>query len=241
MKFETSITKIENEKEIIRGKSLESLIKKQSFVSTIFLLLFNRLPKKNEEVMFNALLVSVIDHGPGTSSALNARVSASAGNPVHASLAAGILGFGERHGMAVEGAMKFFYDHADSKDIAAQLKELKDKKVRIPGYGHKVFTKNDPRTVTLFDIAKKQKILGKYCKFAGLVQKELNAISSKPLPLNVDGALAAILCDMGVDKKIGNIIFLIGRTQGLLAHIYEERTNDIGIRRIPAEDVEYTG
>ncbi len=239
MKIKTSITQIKDDKEIIRGKSLESLIKKQSFVSTIFLLLFNRLPKKNEEIMFNALLISVIDHGPGTTSTLNARISASAGNPVHASLAAGILGFGERHGMAVEAAMKFFYDNVGEKDLRFKIKDLKERKVRLPGFGHKVFTKVDPRSITLFDIAKRQKILGKYCKFAGVVQKELNAVSSKPLPLNVDGALAAILCDMGVDAKIGNMIFLMGRIQGLLAHIYEERVNDVGIRRLEENEIEF--
>ncbi|HRH23380.1 MAG TPA: citryl-CoA lyase [Candidatus Magasanikbacteria bacterium] len=239
MKFKTSITKIENDKEIIRGKTLESLVKKQSFVATIFFLLFGRLPKKTEEIMFNALFVSVIDHGPGTSSALNARVSTSAGNSVHASLAAGILGFGERHGMAVDGAMKFFSDNIKNKDIKAKIQELKEKKVRIPGYGHKVFTKVDPRSVTLFDIAKKQKILGNYCKFAGVVQKELNAVSSKLLPLNIDGAIAAILLDMKVPVELGNAIFLIGRIPGLLAHIYEEKIGDVGIRRLEESDIEY--
>ncbi len=241
MKFKTALTHIENDKEIIRGKSLESLVKKQSFVSTIFLLLFGRMPKKNEEVMFNAIFTSVIDHGPGTTSALNARISVSAGNPVHAALAAGILGFGERHGMAVEGAMEFFYENVDNKDIGIKIRELKDKKVRIPGFGHKVFTTTDPRSVTLFTIAKKQKILGKYSKFAGVVQKELNKVSSKPLPLNIDGAIAAILCDMGIDARLGNTVFLIGRIPGLLAHIYEERADDTGIRRLEENEIEFIG
>ncbi len=241
MKFKTSITQIKDDKEIIRGKSLESLIKKQSFVATIFLLLFGRLPKKNEEVMFNALLVSVIDHGPGTSSALNARVSASAGNSVHASLAAGILGFGERHGMAVEGAMKFFYENAEEKDLRLKIRDLKERKVRLPGFGHKVFTKVDPRSVTLFTIAKSQNIFEKYCTFAGAVHKELNVVSSKPLPLNIDGAIAAILCDMKIPVEFGNTIFLIGRIPGLLAHIYEERVNDVGIRRLDESEIEYVG
>ncbi len=239
MKFKTSITKIEKEAEIIRGKSLESLVKKYSFVSSIFLLLFGRLPKKNEEVMCNAIFTSVIDHGPGVASAITARVSASAGNTVHSSLAAGILGFGERHGMAVEGAMKFFYDNVNNKNIAFTIKELKDAKVRVPGFGHKVFTDRDPRSTTLFTIAKRQKILGRYSAFARVVEKELNKISSRPLPLNIDGAIAAILCDMKIDPKVGNIFFLIGRIPGILAHIYEEVSHDVGIRRIEENDIEY--
>jgi citryl-CoA lyase len=195
--------------------------------------------------MFNALFTSVIDHGPGTSSALNARVSASAGNPVHASLAAGILGFGERHGMAVEGAMEFLKSKVKSQksdegySLSQDIKKIKEMKIRIPGFGHKVFTNVDPRTETLFSIAKKQKIFGVHCTFALSVQKELNKISSKPLPLNIDGAVAAILCDMGIDAKLGNTVFLIGRIPGLLAHIYEERVNDVGIRRLEEDDIEF--
>lgn len=239
MKFKTSLTKIQDEREIIRGKTLESLVKGKSFVATIFLLLLGRLPKKNEEAMLNALLVSAVDHGPGTTSALNARVSASAGNPVHTSLAAGILGFGDRHGMAVEGAMDFFYKNITEKDLRLKIKDLKEKKVRIPGFGHKLFTIADPRTTTLFAFAKKQKITGKYCALARSVEKELNVLSSKPLPLNIDGAIAAILCDMGIDTRLGNTIFLIGRIPGLLAHIYEERMNDVGIRRLGDDEIEY--
>lgn len=239
MKFKTSITQIADSGEIIRGKKLDTLVKKQSFVSVIFLLLFKRLPKKNEEVLFNAIFTSVIDHGPAISSTLNARVSVSAGNSVHASLAAGILGFGDRHGMAIEAAMNFFYQHITEKDLPAKIKELKEKKVRVPGFGHKIFTDTDPRAVTLFSIAKKHKIAGKYCAFAIAIQKVLNRISSKPLPLNIDGAIAAILCDMDLDARLGNSIFLIGRVPGLLTHIYEERTNDVGIRRLDEEDVEY--
>lgn len=239
MKIKTSLTRFVNEKEIIRGKTLESLMKKYSFVSTIFLLLFNRLPKKNEEAMFNALFVSAIDHGPGTSSAMNARISASVGNSVHASLAAGILGFGNRHGMAVEDAMNFFSEHIDHADIPTKLRELKAQNIKVPGYGHKVFTHTDPRSTTLFSIAKKQKIFGTYCVFAQSIHKELHTFSSKPLPLNIDGAIAAILLDMNIPSMLGNTIFLIGRIPGLLAHIYEERLNDVGIRRLEDRDIEY--
>lgn len=232
MQFITSLTTIVDGKEVVRGKKLETLIKNQSFVSTIFLLLFGRLPKKNEEVMYNAIFTSVIDHGSATASAMNARISASAGNTTHTSLAAGILGFGERHGMAVEGAMHFFYNTVGEQDIASMIKKLKDEKIRIPGYGHKVFTTVDPRSRVLFNLAKKHNILGKHCAFACAVQHELTRVSSKPLPLNIDGAIAAILCDMGVDARLGNTIFLIGRIPGLLAHIYEERVNDVGVRRM---------
>ncbi len=239
MKIKTSITHIRDGREIVRGKTLEFLIKKQSFVSAIFLVLVGRSPKKHEEAMLNALLTSVIDHGPAVTSALSARLSVSAGNPIQASLAAGILGFGERHGMAVEAAMEFFYENANVEDPKIKINDLKNKKVRIPGFGHKIFTDRDPRAVALFAIAKKYKIFGMHCKYALVVSKEFSRISSKPLPLNIDGAIGAILCDMKIDPRLGNSIFLIGRIPGLLAQIGEERIHDFGIRRLEESEIEY--
>jgi len=241
MKFKTSITHIKDGKEVVRGHELSALVQEKTFPEAVFLILSGRLPKEKELRLWNAMLTSVIDHGPGVASAMNARISASADNPIHASLAAGLLGFGKRHGMAVEGAMEFFYAHEKETDLAGLLAKLKEQKVRVPGYGHKVFTESDPRTETLFAIAHETGIAGVYCTFAKTVQETLNSISSKKLPLNVDGAIAAILCDMGFSPAAGNAVFLIGRVPGLLAHILEEEEQDEGIRRLPEEDITYTG
>ncbi len=186
--------------------------------------------------MFSAILTSVLDHGAGVASAMNARMSASAKNPINASLAAGILGFGERHGMAVEAAMNFFYDHFNTKDIQELLKDMKAQKKYVPGYGHKIFTDKDPRAETLLAIAEESGWLGSHSQFARVVHTEINTLSSKPLPLNVDGAIAAILCDMGFDARLGNGIFLIGRVPGLIAHIVEEQQHDVGVRRLFEEE-----
>lgn len=191
--------------------------------------------------MFDAILTSVIDHGPGVASAIAARVSASAKNSMHTSLAAGILSFGDRHGVASEAAMKFFYDHKNDSNIEEILKGMKERKEYVPGLGHKLFGKEDPRSTTLFEIAKETGFFGPYCTFALQVCEISNKLSSRALPLNVDGAIAAILCDMGFDYKLGKGIFMIGRVPGLVAHIHEEMLNDEGIRRIPEEHIDYTG
>lgn len=239
MKFKTAITRIENDKESIRGKKLDKLIKDHTFTETIFLILKGTLPNENQRKMFDAILVSTIDHGPGVASAMNARVSASAKNPVHASVAAGLLGLGERHGTVIEQAMRFFYEQKGNEDLAYLLKEMKAKKQYVLGYGHKIFKDKDPRAETLFKVAKENGFYGTYCAFAERVRKEIGKISSVPLPINADGAIAAILCDMGFDEKIGNGMFIISRVPGLVAHIVEERTNDEGIRRIPESEIEY--
>jgi len=240
MKFKTSITDVQkNGTETIRGKALTDLIEKNTFVQTIFLILQGELPTESEEKMLNAIFTAIIDHGPGTTSALMARISASANNPMHCALAAGILGFGERHGVALEATMKFFYKNLEVTDIVSLLTSMKEQKKYAPGFGHKGFEERDPRSDALLKKAKELGFFGKHCEFALRVHKELNALSSKKLPLNVDGSIGAILCDMGFDSRLGRGIFVIGRIPGLVAQVYEEMMNDTGIRRVDVEDIEY--
>ena len=240
MKWETAITNINNGEEIIRGKKLSGLIKTNSFTETIFLIWQGRMPKLSETKMLDALLVSAIDHGTGTASAVTARVVASAKNDLHTSLAAGILAMGERHGGAIQNAAKFFLDNQDNKNIAELVKELKEKKVRMAGFGHAVLTK-DNRSIEVFKIAKKLGFYKKCCAVAMQVEKELNKISSKAVPLNIDGAMAAVLADMDFDPKIMKGIFITARVPGLVAHIYEEIKNDTGLRRLSEEEITYIG
>ena len=239
MKIKTAITHITPEgHEFIRGKSLEELIETKTFPEVIFFLLLAKFPTAKELVMWNALLVAAIDHGPGTASALTARISASAKNSMHASLAAGLLGLGERHGLAIEPAMNFFEEHIEDPDIAGTLKKMKEQKIYAPGFGHKIL-KVDTRVETLFKVAKEQGIFGKHCEFALRVHEEINKISSRPLPINIDGGMAAILCGMGVDSALAKGIFMIARVPGLIAQISEEMSSGEGIRRLEDGEIEF--
>lgn len=250
MVFKTSITNIEGGEEFIRGYKLEELIQKKSFVETIFLFLKGEMPSESEAKMLGAMLVAAIDHGPGTASGQVARIVASAKNSMHTALAAGVLAMGERHGSAIEGAARFFQkkeigdwrlETGDSElstgDIA---KELKEKKIHIPGYGHPIFD-HDKRSDVLFSLAKDLGIYGEHSEFAEEFHTELNAISSKQLALNIDGSMGAILSDMGFDWRLAKGFFIIARVPGLIAHIYEEQTNDVGIRRLSQDDIEFVG
>lgn len=240
MKWETSITSVNKGDEIIRGKKLSSLIKTNTFTETMFLIWRGRLPRAVETKMLDALLVAAIDHGTGTASAMTARIVASAQNSLHASLAAGILAMGERHGGAIKNAAKFFIDNQDNKNILEVVKELKSRRVRVPGYGHAVLTE-DNRSLEILKVAKKLGFHNKCCQVAVLVEKELNLKSNKPLPLNIDGAMGAILADMGFDPKIMKGIFIAARVPGLVAHIYEETQSDAGLRRLEEDEIAYIG
>lgn len=239
MHFKTSVTHLTGEgKEIVRGNDLENLMQEKTFSEVIFLILLSRLPNEKELKMLNALLVAAIDHGPGTASALTARISASAKNSMHTSLAAGLLGLGERHGLAIEAAMKFFEEVIDEKDLAGRLKKMKEQKKYAPGFGHRVLSV-DARALKLFDIAKETGFFGRYCECALNVLNEINTLSSKPLPINIDGAMAAVLLDMGIDASLSQGIFMIARVPGLVAQIAEERESGEGIRRLEENEIEY--
>lgn len=240
MQWKTSISKISGEKEIIRGQDLQELIKEKSFAETIFLVLKGSLPNTNESKMMDALLTACIDHGVGAPSATVARTVVSTGNSLHTAVAAGVQTLGDLHGGAIEGAAKFFQENKDEKNLESLLQNLKEQKIRIPGFGHKVLS-HDNRSDSLFGVARNTGFFGKHCQFAVDTEVALNKISSKPLPLNIDGAMAAIISDMGFDWKMAKGFFIIGRVPGLVAHAFEQMQSGEGIKRVEESEIEFIG
>ncbi len=240
MQWKTAITRIQDDQEYIRGYALSELVKHKNFVDSIFLILKGVLPTSQEARLLNALFTAEIDHGVGVASAMAARLSASTGNSLHTSLAAGILTLGKHHGNAIEGAARFFQEQAGTTDLKKILGEMKTKKERVMGFGHR-FLKHDTRVDVLFALAKELGLYGKYSAFAEEVGVVLNQISSKPLPMNIDGAAAAIISDLGFDWRLAQGFFIIGRVPGLVAHVYEEMTSGEGIRRLADGEEDYIG
>jgi citrate synthase len=108
---------------------------------------------------------------------------------------------------------------------------------RLPGMGHRVHTE-DPRTRILFDMATEFKLAGKGIAFMQALESAVRDVI-RPLPINIDGALAAVLIDLGFAPPIGKLIFIIGRVAGLTAQVMEEYTREKPMHiRIP---VNYDG
>jgi citryl-CoA lyase len=110
---------------------------------------------------------------------------------------------------------------------------------RMPGFGHRLHTK-DPRTVRLFELAREAGVDGVHMQVARAVEKAF-ADAKKSLPINVDGAIGAILADLGMDPAAFNGIFMIARTPGLVAHVIEEQTREKPMRRIDPVNHGYDG
>jgi citryl-CoA lyase len=124
--------------------------------------------------------------------------------------------------------------------LAGLAKRLKDAKVRVPGYGHKVLAV-DERAKTLLALAKKTGFYKQHCALAVAFGKELQSLTSKPLPINIDGAMAAIILDMGYPAELAKGFFLVGRLPGLVAHAHEQAISGEGLKRLDESEIEYTG
>ncbi|RUM59608.1 MAG: citryl-CoA lyase [Persephonella sp.] len=226
----------------VRGYKLEDLIGNLTFSEAIYLVLKGELPSKNEAKMLDAIFVSLVEHSIAPPSIISARAVISGGNSLHVGVGAGILAFGEAHGGALENAMKFLQENVE-KDAEEVVNEYLSQKRRIAGFGHRYYKDFDPRSKKLLEIAKKLGFFGKYTKFALEVEKAIEKIKGKKLILNVDGAIASIVSEMGFDYRMGKGFFIIGRSAGLVAHAYEELVMEKPFsKRLDEEkDVEYLG
>src|SRR3989338_5083637 len=235
------ITKISTHKEgelYVRGKKLTKLIGVWSFSQTAFFLLKGKLPKTNEAKLLDAILVSCIERGVEVPSAYVPRVIISTGNEINVALAGGLLAIGDYHGGAVEKAAKYLQNNKSAEEI---INNALLKKERIAGLGHKIYKDIDPRNEVLFKYAKKLKLSGKFIKKAQDIAKEFEKKSGKKLALNIDMAIAACMSELGFDHKLGKAIFALGRLPGMIAHAYEEVTEEKPYRRFEESDVIYKG
>lgn len=245
----TKITKVESNRIYVRGHRIDKLMGKITFSEAIYLLLKAELPDEKRGKMLEAILVSSVDHGATPPSTLVARTIASTGNPIHTALAGGILTIYKWHGGAIENAMRQYLAVVKrSEETGEEIQETARKyveeklseKERLFGFGHRIH-KKDPRTKRLFDIARETGLFGKYVQAALGIEEAIREVKGKELPINVDGAIAAILCEMDFPPELGNTFFIMSRTPGLVAHIHEEITRERPMRIIDPVDHEYVG
>ncbi len=241
-KWRTAISWHFDKEAYVRGYKLKDLVGNLSFTEAIYLVLKGELPSEKEKNMLDAIFVATVEHSIAPPSVIAARAVASGGNSLHVGVGAGILAFGEAHGGALEGAMRFIQENA-GKDPSQVVQQYIENGKRIPGYGHRYYKEYDPRSKRIMEIAKEIGFFGKYCQFAVDVEKEIESIKGKKLVMNVDGAIAAVVSEMGFDWRLGKGFFIIGRIPGLVAHVYEELVMEKPFsKRLDEEkEVEYLG
>jgi len=215
------------ERIVVRGQDLTKLIGTVSLGDFAFLELKGRLPTSQESAVFNAIAITLVEHGM-TPSAIAARLTyLGAPEAFQAAVAAGLLGMGDRFGGPAEEAARMlqeaFEEGGDPQTLAHEIVEQKRKLGRpVPGLGHPVHRPVDPRTPRLFEVAAANGFSGRYVELMELVSKEASRAYKRALPVNATGAIGALASELDLPWQVCRGLAVMARAIGLVAHLQEE-------------------
>jgi citrate synthase len=249
--WRTGLTSIEPNKILVRGYPLDEIMGRLTFGETIYLLLMGECPTPGIGRLMEAMLVSFIDHGATPPSTLAARNTATTGAPLRACVAAGVLGFGRYHGGDIESCMAFLdaglelvRRGASYRDAAAEIVDRwRETGDVLPGFGHRFHTR-DPRAARLFQMALELEVEGTHIQMIRAVEMLLHTRQepdAHSLPINIDGAIAAVCSDLGMPPTVANALFIISRVPGITAQAQEERDRQQPMRQIDPKEYIYDG
>ncbi len=214
------------DKVIVRGHDLNDLIGKVSLGDFAFLELTGRLPTPEESTVFNAITVTLVEHGI-TPSAIAARMTY-LGSPeaLQGAVAAGLLGMGDRFGGPAEEAARMLQENigGDAGQIVARYGE---RKRPVPGLGHPIHRPVDPRTTRLFEVAAANGFSGRHVELMEAISAEASRVFKRELPVNATGAIGAIASEMGFSWQVCRGLAVMGRAIGLVAHLQEETADPL--------------
>ena len=233
----------------VRGHDLcNDLLGKVDLGTMAFLEITGRFPTPKEGAVFNALLITLVEHGMTPMAMATRLVYLGAPEAIQGAVAAGLNGMGTVFGGGSETAARMLYEglkdkpaNADLDKIAADIvADFAARKVAVPGIGHPVHKPIDPRTPVLFGIAQDNGFRGRYVALLEKVSAAAEARTKRVLPVNVTGAIGALMLELGFPWQICRGIAVIGRAVGLVGHIAEEMRNPIAHEMWQRADDEVT-
>ncbi|RSM51368.1 citryl-CoA lyase [Actinoplanes sp. ATCC 53533] len=240
LRFPTAIGTSDESRIRLLGQDLAAdLMGKVGFGELAYWLVAGRRPTPGEVRVFETVLVALADHG-FTPTAIAARLTyLSAPESLQGALAAGLLGGGSRFLGVTEDCGRFLAavladgvpeDDAgfDTLALAAVTKARAEKKF-VPGLGHPVHKKEDPRTPVLIRIAEEEGLRGPHLRLFEAIGRVHPQVLTRTLPLNGAGVCGAALADLGLPVDLLRGFALLARAAGLLGHLAEERRNPIGM------------
>ena len=208
---------------VVRGKDLpDEILGHLNLGDMAFLELTGRVPNERESKLFNAMVVTLVEHGITPSTIVARLTYLGAPEALQGAVAAGLLGVGSVFVGSMEAAARLLYESIEKSKTA---KQVIAENPRVPGLGHPLHKPVDPRSVRLFELARETGHYGRYCELMEALAKEKN------LTLNATGAIGALACELGLDWKIVKGLGVIARAVGLVGHILEET------RRPMAEEI----
>ena len=221
----------------VRGRDLcRDLIGKVDFADYFFLMLMGEAPTPTQSLFVNALLVTIAEHGLVPSVQAARMTLAAAPEAIQGAVAAGLLGSGSVVLGSAETAGYFLHGlvetakGGDPRAVAIErVKSLRAAKTAIPGFGHPQHSAGDPRANVLLQLADEHGLAdGPYIRMLRTVAEVLPEALGRDLPINVNGAIPAILLEIGFPVTATKSISILARTAGLLAHLQEETVRPIG-------------
>ncbi|NML97109.1 citryl-CoA lyase [Paraburkholderia sp. RP-4-7] len=223
---------------VVRGKDLPNeVLGHINLGDFAFLQLTGNAATPEQSTVFNAILITLVEHGM-TPSAIVARMTyAGAPESLQAAVAAGLCGLGSVFVGSMEGACRMLSEalpygtkHEDLKQLARDTVAVwRARGASIPGIGHPLHKPVDPRTPRLFDIAAQNGLSGDYVKLMQLIGAEAERVSGKSLPVNATGAIGAICCEFGFPWRIVRGFGVMARAIGLVGHLAEEAERPMAI------------
>ncbi|HEY1456408.1 MAG TPA: citryl-CoA lyase [Candidatus Dormibacteraeota bacterium] len=216
----------------VRGLDLVGdIIGKVSLGDMAFLELKGRLPSPEESTVFNAIAVTLVEHGL-TPSAVASRVTLyGAPESLQGAVAAGILGMGDRFGGSIEDAARTLQEASPGEDPAALARAIVESHRSahriIAGVGHPIHRVADPRTPRLFAVAAENGFSGRFVQLIQLISEEATRAYGRSLPVNATGAIAAVASELGISWRAARGIAVMARAIGLVAHVQEEMEDPI--------------
>jgi citrate synthase len=221
----------------VRGRDLtRDIMGRLSFTAYFHLLLTGEEATDDQRDFLDLLLVAIAEHGMmPTNVAARMTLDADPG-ALQGAVAAGILGCGpvilgtseacaellaEARGRVLAG------EDADvvTRDMAQSMHAAG---VHAPGFGHPVHRPLDPRAERILELADERGVSGPHVDLARRFRNAVQTVWQKPLPMNVSMPIAAVMLDLGFPTASVKSVPLLARTAGLLAHLAEERTEQIG-------------
>lgn len=235
----------------VRGYDLcRDLIGKVDYTSYFWLLVTGIMPDERQQLMANAVLVALAEHGLVPSVVAARMTHAAAPEAMQGAVAAGLLGCGSVVLGSAEVAGRFLADcladsdAASPRDAAARcVAALRAERKAIPGFGHPQHAGGDPRALLLVEIAKRNGIAGRHVEMLETVRDVLPEAIGRALPINVNGAIPAVMLDAGFPLTALKGIALLARTGGLIGHLQEEVERPIGfiLSGEAAKAIQYDG
>ena len=213
---------------LLRGRSLpREILGRASFTEVIYFHLTGRDPTPAETAVLDACLVALMEHGL-TPSAVSARLTyGSAPEAMQGAVAAGLLGVGSVFVGASEACAALLARIAAAGDPRAEARaivlDLRGRGERVPGFGHPLHRREDPRATRLRAIAREQGLAGPSAAALDLLAAAVSDAAGRPVVMNATAAVAALLLDAGLPAAILRGIALISRCAGLIGHIREEQ------------------